>query len=163
MALEKVLSKSKLSQYLRSQCDRQLYLSLFGNKPDELKAAGLPIPLKTRPNVQVVTKSGKSFELEQYDNLNRAIPENIIFGKGYGQIRLNLALDQVDKAQTFLIQPIFQPETFRNTALKNLGLSAAEINLIPTLSGLIPDVVFVHEPDSDTFEILPMVDESELN
>ena len=68
------LSKSKLSMFLRTKCDRELYLSLFSNNPDNLQAAGLPVPLKVRPGVQLITASGREFEGEQYDLLIASIP-----------------------------------------------------------------------------------------
>jgi hypothetical protein len=57
---ERLVSKSKLSMYLRTLCDRELYLSLFSNNPTALAAAGIPIPLKSRPGVQMITASDKS-------------------------------------------------------------------------------------------------------
>lgn len=75
--VERKLSKSKFSMYLRTQCDRELYLSLFSSDPATLKAAGIPIPLKSRPGVQLITASGKEFEFEQYDQLITSLPNHV--------------------------------------------------------------------------------------
>jgi hypothetical protein len=70
-------SKSKMSMYLRTLCERELYLSLFSNNPSELEKADLPVPLKSRPGVQLITASGREFEYEQYDVLCSALPNNV--------------------------------------------------------------------------------------
>ena len=51
--------------YLRTLCERELYLSLFSNNPAALEKAGIPVPLKSRPGVQLITTSGREFEYEQ--------------------------------------------------------------------------------------------------
>jgi hypothetical protein len=43
---KRAVSKSKFSMYLRTLCDRELYLSLFSNNPAQLSAAGIPVPVK---------------------------------------------------------------------------------------------------------------------
>lgn len=52
--------------YLRTLCERKLYLSLFSNNPGDFEKAGIPVPLKSRPGVQLITASGREFEYEQY-------------------------------------------------------------------------------------------------
>src|ERR1700757_3558907 len=76
-------SKSKMSMYLRTLCDRELYLSLFSNNPGELEKAGIPVPLKSRPGVQLITASGREFEYEQYNVLCSSLPNNV-FAKNNG-------------------------------------------------------------------------------
>jgi hypothetical protein len=151
----KRLSKSKFSMYMRTQCDRELYLSLFSNDPKGLQAAGIPIPLKSRPGVQLITKSGKNFEYEQYDQLILALPQHVIHqSNGRSKIDPLKALAAA-KGPAFILQPNIEPQSFRSTALGNLGLSAADQNLIPQLAGLIPDVVYIHAPWEMEYEILP--------
>jgi hypothetical protein len=62
-------SKRKMSMYLRTLCDRELYLSMFSNNVKALADARIPVPLKSRPGVQLITASGREFEYEQYDIL----------------------------------------------------------------------------------------------
>lgn len=46
--------------YLRTSCDRELFLSLHTD--DELAGNGLPQPLKARPGIGVLRDAGKEFE-----------------------------------------------------------------------------------------------------
>jgi hypothetical protein len=151
---KRTLSKSKLSTYLRTQCDRHLYLSLFNYNPTNLQAANLPIPLKTRPSVQLVTQSGREFEIEQFDNLVRAIPNNVIYNPNYAPYNLFQALTN-PTIPAFILQPELEPEDFRDFALTNFGLTKAEISNIPQISGLRPDVLFLHEATASEYEVLP--------
>lgn len=149
------LSKSKFSMYLRTQCDRELYLSLFQPNAAALSQAGIPIPLKSRPGVQLITKSGHEFEYEQYDMLINTIPEFVVH-KGNGRTEIN-PIDALKSAPTpsFILQPEIEPQSFREVALENLGLSKATQAVIPQLSGLIPDVLYVHAPVPGEYEITP--------
>lgn len=151
---DRMLSKSKMSMYLRSQCDRQLYLSLFNNKPAALNAAGIPVPLKSRTNVQLVTQSGREFELEQFDRLVAAIPNHVVHESKYNPIALAKALAK-PPMPAFILQPAIEPEAMRAQVLGNLGLTSAEQACVPPLTGLRPDVLYVHKPASDDYEILP--------
>ena len=149
------LSKSKFSMYLRTQCDRELYLSLFSNDPKSLQAAGIPVPLKSRPGVQLITNSGKEFEYEQYDRLIAALPNHVLH-KANGRTKIGpLEALAAIKGATLILQPDIQPQMFRAAALGNLGLSVADQDLVPELAGLIPDVLYVHAPVDREHEILP--------
>jgi len=149
------LSKSKFSMYLRTQCDRELYLSLFQNNPAVLSKAGIPIPLKSRPGVQIITKSGHEFEYEQYDTLIRTIPEFIVH-KGNGRTDID-PIQALKSAPTpsIILQPEIKPQSFRDEVLGNLGLDKAKQGAIPELSGLRPDVLYVHSPVAGECEITP--------
>lgn len=151
---EKILSKSKMSMFLRSQCDRQLYLSLFKNKPDALNKAGIPVPIKARTNVQLVTASGREFELEEFDRLVAAIPEHVVHAEKYSPIPLDKALSNAP-VPGFILQPSLEPEDMREQVLANLGLTKEEQTHIPPLTGLRPDVLYVHKPKEGDYEVLP--------
>src|SRR5262249_31570100 len=148
-------SKSKMSMYFRTQCDRELYLSLFSNKPEVLEKAGLPIPLKSRPSVALITQSGRNFEYEQYSILCSSLP-NIVIAKNDGTAPVDLA-DALSKATspTIIIQPEIEPESFRDTALPNIGVAAEDLKYIPPLSGQRPDIVLVDAWIEGDFEIMP--------
>jgi hypothetical protein len=149
------LGKSKFSMYLRTKCDRELYLSLFSNNPDALSAAGVPVPLKSRPGVELITNSGKEFEHEQYDALINALPGYVLHEKnGRGYVVLKAALHTV-KSPTFILQPQIEPETFRDVAFKRLGVPDGIKACIPPLAGLRPDVLYVGTPGTAKFEVLP--------
>lgn len=149
------LGKSKFSMYLRTKCDRELYLSLFSKNDAALTAAGIPVPLKSRPGVQLITASGREFEYDQFDELINAIPANVIHkSNGRAPLDLSAALKTATD-QSFLLQPEIEPEDFRATAFKNLGVAASDVAHIPRLSGLRPDALFVGAPGSAEYEVLP--------
>lgn len=152
---ERRVSKSKFSMYLRTNCDRELYLSLFSNNAAKLDAAGIPVPLKTRPGVQLITSSGREFEYEQFDILINALPSHVVHkSAGRTGITLEEALANVD-APTLILQPELEPDDFRNVALGELGVTKANLSLIPPLAGLRPDVILVDQRAKIEFEILP--------
>jgi hypothetical protein len=51
---KKRTSKSTLSMFLRTKCDRELYLSL--HEDSELDAQGMPVPLQARPGIGLLCK-----------------------------------------------------------------------------------------------------------
>jgi hypothetical protein len=151
---ERALGKSKFSMYLRTKCDRELYLSLFKHK-EEMKKAGIPPPLESRPGINLITKSGQLFEAEQFDLLLNVIPERVLHNsRGAAAVDLSKALATVSD-KFFILQPQIEPEDFRDLALSHLKLTPTEIALIPRLSGLKPDAVYVHAPQSGENEIRP--------
>ena len=141
--------------YLRTLCERELYLSLFSNNAAELEKAGLPVPLKSRPGVQLITASGRAFEYEQFNVLCSALPNNV-FAKnsGAGSVDLLEALSKITTA-TLILQPQIEPEQFRDIALTNIGVSKDDQKFIPKMSGLRPDIVFADLRRDIEFEILP--------
>lgn len=152
---ERLVSKSKLSMYLRTLCDRELYLSLFSNKPSALAAAGIPVPLKSRPGVQMITAAGDAFEYEQFDILIQALPNNVMHANnGKDQLDLLKTLKVVSKP-TLILQPQLEPQDFRDTVLQELGVAKADLAAIPRLAGLRPDIVFADLRRQNDFEVLP--------
>ncbi len=148
------VSKSKFSMYLRTKCDRELYLSLFSNNRPNLDAAGIPVPLKSRPGVQLITASGREFEYDQFDLLINALPGRVFHkAAGRASTKLSEAL-AVATEQTFILQPEMEPEEFREYALGRIGVSDSNLRLIPPLAGLRPDVILVDRREQVEFEIL---------
>ncbi len=149
------LSKSKFAMYLRTKCDRELYLSLFSNRPTELAAAGIPPPLKSRPGVQLITASGREFEYEQYDTLVSSIPTFVIHeSNGRATLDLSEALESLE-APALILQPQIQPEQFRDLAFGNINVSPESQAHLPRLSGLRPDVLLVGDACAAKYEVLP--------
>jgi hypothetical protein len=72
MRPQKHLSKSKLSMFLRTGCDRELYLSLHTDAV--LADAGPLVPLKARPGIGVLKKAGNDFEEAKNAELMSAFP-----------------------------------------------------------------------------------------
>lgn len=152
---ERRVSKSKFSMYLRTGCDRELYLSLFSNNPDALSAAGIPVPLKSRPGVQFITKSGTEFEYEQFDILINALPSYVAH-KSAGRTGIDLlSVLATRTAPTIILQPTVEPNDYKDFALGQLGVSANDIPFIPQLSGMRPDVVLIDARAEMEFEVLP--------
>lgn len=148
-------SKSKMSMYLRTLCERELYLSLFSNNPDALEKAGIPAPLKSRPGVQLITGSGREFEYDQFNILCSSLPNNV-FAKNSGTAPVDLseALAAV-AGPTLILQPQIEPEEFRHAVLTNIGVTADDQKSIPPMSGLRPDIIFADVRRETEFEILP--------
>lgn len=141
--------------YLRTQCDLELYLSLFSNNKEKLIKANIPVPLKARPGVQIMTKSGKEFEQEQYDILINTF-KNKVFHEDRGRKKIDLGSKLYNASQYDLfLEPEINVESFKASALKNIDLSNEETSLIPPMSDLRPDLIFVHPLDDKDFEILP--------
>ena len=76
--LGKKISKSTLSMFLRTRCDKELYLSLHDRKT--MGTAGLPEPVK-RPGIGVLSVEGKEFEIERNDQLVRLFPNIAKYSK----------------------------------------------------------------------------------
>lgn len=141
--------------YLRTLCDRELYLSLFSNNPTQLSAAGIPVPLKSRPGVQLITASGREFEYEQFDILITALPNNVVHkANGRANVDLVKSLTGISK-RTLILQPELEPEEFRDVVLPNLGVSAANLAFVPPMAGLRPDVILADHRRTVEYEILP--------
>lgn len=141
--------------FLRTLCDRELYLSLFSNNPNALEKAGIPVPLKSRPSVQLITGSGQDFEYEQYNILCSSLPNNV-FAKSSGTAPVSLpeALATIS-VPTLILQPEIEPEDFRDAVLANLGVAPGDQKFIPVMSGLRPDVIFADDRRETEFEVLP--------
>lgn len=151
----RLLTKSKLSNYLRAQCDRQLYLSLFKNNPAELERSNLPIPLKTRPSVALITSAGQTFEQDQFEQLISALSGLVIRDTNtYITSDLLNALTTGSKPG-FILQPQIEPERYRDFAFTNLGIGQEQQNAIPRMAGLRPDLLFVYPGKEGEYEILP--------
>lgn len=150
---KKKLSKSKLSMYLRTQCDRELYLSLFNANAAEMSSAGLPAPLKSRPNVQLVTGAGSEFENTQFQMLVARLAGHVRHAPSFKEIDLLTELSTVSPPM-LCIQPAIETESFRAQLLTNLGVSAADQAFIPLLAGMRPDVVLVDQPTEGDWEVL---------
>jgi hypothetical protein len=73
------VGKNVLSQYLRTQCDRFLFLSLF--TPEERINQGLPLAIKSRPAVQILRDEGKAWEQAKFSDLENVFGSLVIGNK----------------------------------------------------------------------------------
>ena len=150
-ALPKRIAKSTLSQYLRTKCDRQLFLSL--HQPTVLAKAGLPEPMPARPGVGVLQSEGRDFEEQRNAKLIASFGPGVVYAKGSNgqpkQEPLASLLGAATASPSFLLQGKIEPSKFRHRILTNLGLPAAQQALIPAMDGLIPDIIVVRDARDD--------------
>lgn len=149
------VSKSTLSMFLRTRCDKELFLSL--HHKETMGTAGLPAPAK-RPGIGVLAVLGKEFETERNDQLVRLFPSIIKFNKGsksYSDIDLESSLLGVTSPPAILLQGKFSITTIKSQILQNIGLSVADISDVPDIADFIPDVLVVREPRDRDFAIRP--------
>lgn len=63
--------------FLRTKCDRELYLSL--HEDSELEANGMPVPLQARPGIGVLQTVGRDFEDDRNEQLIQAFYSLVIY------------------------------------------------------------------------------------
>jgi hypothetical protein len=153
----KKISKSTLSMFLRTRCDRELYLSLHAEA--EMEELGLPKPVK-RPGIGGLASSGRDFEEERNDQLVRLFSENIEFRKSenskkYEEIDLESILSAIDTVPVIVLQGKFSMRDCKNYALQEIGLSLDEFVAIPAIADFMPDILVVRRSTDEDIEILP--------
>jgi hypothetical protein len=152
----KRLSKSTLSMYLRTACDRELYLSLHTDT--ELEKAGLPEALKARPGIGVLRDAGIEFEELRNGQLNKAFGKSVICdldGKGKTTTGdLAELLKRLGNLPQLVLQTKFEPLAFQAAVLANIGVAADKIKFIPPMAGCIPDVLVIRTPEVTDQEVL---------
>lgn len=147
--------KNVLSQYLRTQCDRQLYLSLFIEK--DLAALGLPVPIKIRPQVQILRDEGKDWEQAKFSDLELAFKSSIRGDNSTGKYRevdLHTELLKASTTPAFIIQGKFTQPDLKDRVLTALGLSPAQIADIPEFMAFVPDIIMVDNAVAGEEEVL---------
>lgn len=139
-------SKSKLSQYLRTGCDRSLYLSLHSET--ELQRKRLPEALTSRPGVRHLRDSGIALERACFFRLKRAFEGLCVGEEGepeghWRNSDMQVGLSALADGPAFLIHPEYELESLRATFLANLGVPDDAMAAIPTLGAHVPDIVAV--------------------
>jgi len=155
----KRISKSILSMFLRTKCDRELYLSL--HKELELTRSSMPIPLKARPTIGVLMTAGVEFENDRNAQLIKAFGGLVHFqpeSGGSGKpVKAPLAtlLARVTTTPAIILQGKYEPADFQTATLTRMSLTPAQISQVPRIEGLIPDIIVVRNPESEDEEISP--------
>lgn len=153
----KRISKSTLSMFLRTKCDRELYLSL--HEDSELDANGMPVPLQARPGIGVLQTAGRDFEDERNDQLILAFGSLVMYQPDKGgankPVKAPLAslLGKVTALPSILLQGKFEPSAFQNAVMANIGLQPAQVAQVPRIAGLIPDIIVVRQATLDDEEV----------
>lgn len=150
-----------MSMYLRTNCDRELYFSLFkGNQRKDLIAAQMPPPLSARPNIQLVTQAGMDFETHEMEMLVSELGTASVQHKKkpsgqFDDVDLTAALGK-SPTPGVVVQPALQVIPLRADLLLNdFQLTAAEEALVPDMSDMRPDVIVVRQRGALQWEVLP--------
>ncbi|BBF84008.1 DNA helicase [Aquitalea magnusonii] len=154
-AISLKVSKSTLSMFLRTRCDKELFLSLHDKTT--MAAAGLPEPIK-RPGIGLLAVEGKEFEVDRNDMLVRLFPTVVKFSKPgatYNDVDLHAELTRLAGAPSLILQGRFSVGTQRATVLANIGLLPSDAAVVPPLADFIPDVVYVRSPVEGEMEVRP--------
>lgn len=145
--------------FLRTKCDRELYLSL--HEDSELDAHGMPVPLQARPGIGVLQTAGRDFEDERNDQLIKAFGALVIYQPDKGgsskPVKAPLAslLGKVTALPSIILQGKFEPSSFQNAVMANIGLQPVQITQVPPIAGLIPDIIVVRQATADDEEVGP--------
>ena len=149
--------KNVLSQHLRAGCDLALYLTLF---PESVLAKkGLPTPLEARPGIGSLRDAGFALEDLIFQQLRTAFGARFLaVPPDPGSIRwrdqpMSDLLARSDSPPSLLAQPRFEIDDFRLSTLTRLGVAQTDLDILPRLEALIPDLVIVEEPTSASVEL----------
>ena len=149
------VSKSTLSMFLRTRCDKELFLSLHDKR--SMAAAGLPQPIK-RPGIGILANEGRAFEVDRNEQLRRLFGSIVTFrrnGAEYGDVDLYHTLRGLSAVPSLVLQGKFSVGSQQDAVLARIGLSAADIAHVPPLADFIPDVFYVRAPAPFDVEVLP--------
>lgn len=149
------VSKSTLSMFLRTRCDKELFLSLHDKT--SMAGAGLPQPIK-RPGIGTLAVEGREFEIERNDELVRlfgAIVTHRLNGTQYTDVDLHRTLSGLTAAPALVLQGKFSIAQRQPDVLTRIGLNAADVASVPPIADFIPDVLYIRSPDQTDFEVLP--------
>ena len=151
----KKVSKNILSAFLRTNCDKELYLSLHDKRT--MAAAGLPQPVK-RPGIGILSVEGKEFETERNDQLVRLFGKTVLYTRGaksYDDVDLEPVLTALHSPPVIILQGKFSINTFKDQTLQSIGLSTADIGSIPDIADFIPDILLIRLAHAGDVEVLP--------
>ena len=150
----KKISKATLSMYLRTRCDKELFLSL--HEEHDLAALGMPIPI-TRAGIGRLSRAGADFERERNEQLVRLLGTAVRYKQGakgvFSEIDLNTTLTPALPTPTLILQPQFSIDSHRLHILSKLGLSATDASLIPELAHCRPDILIVRAARAGDTEV----------
>ncbi len=157
------VSKSTLSMYLRTKCEKALFLSLH-DKPS-MAAIGLPEPIK-RPGIGLLSVAGIAFELARNDQIVRLFGSVVRYataGGNYQQVDLNTHLNAVTTTPKLILQGHFSISSHQNGVLSAIGVDAADVPFVPRIADFIPDILYIRAPQPGDQEVLPDGTRSPIN
>lgn len=164
-------SKSALSQFLRTDCKRQLRLHLSKGDGAEVAAFGMPPSQPQRPGFADVAEAGKDWEAEKLSELRQHFGHRV---RGIGATKVvdgvpRFVHEEVDLAHPdmlpgakpgdFLVQPRFElehPDTGEGGAYAEAsGLRALQQSHGLRIADAIPDLIQVLPPLTYPSKVLP--------
>lgn len=149
------VSKSTLSMFLRTKCDKELFLSLHDKKA--MASAGLPEPIK-RPGIGILAVHGKDFEVVRNDQLVRLFGGIVQCSRNadqYGTVDLQAVLTAVTSVPQLILQGHFSIGAQQSTVLSTLGLDAVDISQVPPITDFVPDIFYIRDAQAGDQEVLP--------
>lgn len=151
------ITKSTLSMFLRTKCDRSLYLSL--HRDSDLKKSGMPVPLSARPGIGVLKKIGIEFEEERNNKLIEIFDSLVVYEEDRNnkptKHPLEKLISRVNHTPSLILQGQFDPAIFQTDLIKNIGIRDKKINEIPSIRKMIPDIIVIRNPIEGDEEIYP--------
>lgn len=148
------VSKSTLSMFLRTKCDKELFLSL--HEKAAMAGAGLPEPIK-RPGIGILAVEGKEFEVARNDQLVRLFGGIVQYSKKasqYGNLSLQAILSAVTAVPQLVLQGHFSISAQQPAVLAAIGLDATDIPLVPPIADFIPDILYIRDAKAGDQEVL---------
>jgi hypothetical protein len=164
-------NKAALSQFMKSECKRQIRMHLSRTSKDEIAAEGMPGPAPQRPGFADVTEAGNEWEDQKLTELRehfgaavlglgayRPGPEGQVFR--YSDTPLeSLEMLPSATAGSFLAKPILLLEhadapdgmTFARAS----GLHDLRVRFALELSHIVPDLIQVLPPGTFKQRVLP--------
>lgn len=149
------VSKSTLSMFLRTKCDKELFLSLHDKSA--MAGAGLPEPIK-RPGIGILAVQGKEFEVDRNDQLVRLFGGIVRYSKSasqYGNVDLEAALKSVTLVPHLILQGHFSLGARQATVLSTIGVDTANIPQVPPIADFVPDIFYIRNVQAGDQEVLP--------
>lgn len=148
------VSKGVISQFLRTNCRRQLYLSIYApwHAHPTFESRGMPPPAKWRPGIVALTRSGKELETDRFDELEQAFPgamrnfASTTKGKAGAKTSFRDALKNGVVAPYVFVEGEFQASALSAVFYAALGIDPHTVGALPRLADLRPDVVLALEP-----------------
>lgn len=153
--------KNVLSQNLRTKCDLALHHTL--STTADRRRNNSPDPIKSRPFVESLQQAGIAFERGIYRQLVRNLRGRCIAirpAPGTEEwldqpMEAALATVRETDLPALVLQPKMELAGLSQQIYARLGVSAEHRRIMPTLEGLIPDVLLAVGADPDAYEIMP--------
>jgi hypothetical protein len=160
------LTKEAMSQYVRTECRRQLRLYLSPDNQQyqaERSAQGMPAPQPPRPGLEQIVQAGEEWEAKVLQDITEVFGTEAMVGEPYehssGQTRYHgVALDEVladVTPESFIVEAQFRVGT---TFESELGISDYPNQYELDYAEIRPDIIEVLPPGSFHESVAPSGD-----